>query len=1081
MSTSWDTWGKVDLSVFDETEHRSIVDRIKAAIVKEYDDAPFFVLKDPRLSLLVSLYLQALTELGVVVKTILPIRNPLAVADSLMTRNNMDRAQAMLIWLRYVLDMENGTRATPRSVVSFETLMEDWCHSLTTIGVHLDVSWPNPIEAVAHTVEEFINPDLRHHLYTNEHLHEQVGVSDWVKTTYAALLALTERPDDKNAMSELERVRIEFNKCAATFNAAYTGELARREEKRLRDIDELESRLLADLSKQKKMLLDKSKQALKRSQIAHEEALEDLESRITQQTNNVLTNEIDTLKSHLVSANQQLLAALHTILSNQRAYPSIMKAFTRLKRLFVPSRILTSTLIPDEGLESTGPAYGWRSTSTDPRFYLPISCTNTFIRVRFRASLSRSRPTYQPFRWQLFYDCGNGYSENHSHVVHLDGNLIDIDEIIQLPAPAIQFRMDPVEEPCEFVLENFQMEALSGITTGLNIALRKILRTYKDGHMRLAVKRAVGLALSGQFQLIVQKMFRTKQSRQGSYEDWILQRTITPELTRKMAAKIEKMELKPFFSVIMPTYNSRIEFLDQAVQSIQNQIYPHWELCIADDGSPDPSVRKHLQKLAAKDSRIRIKLLEKNCGISGASNAALALAKGDFIALLDHDDEYEPHALFALALEINKDPKVDWIYTDEDKVDENGKRFGSFFKPDWSPAYFLSCMYACHLVAYRKSLIDKLGGFRSDFDLAQDYDLALRVATETQNIRHISDILYHWRTLPESTASGADAKPEAELAARRAVQDFVDCSPYSGTVIEGPLRGTHRVKFDIQGDPLVSIAIPSAGYTVTIKGEQSWYVLELIKSIRTKTTYKNLEIVIADNDDFDPELTKALKKLNVEIVHYKNNVFNLSEKMNFVVEATSGEYVIILNDDMTLITENWIEEMLMWCQQDGVAGVGAKLLFPTDQIQHAGVVLLGYGPSHPYYLHDKSEVGLVCGAIVPKEHTAVTGACMMVRRKDYLAIGGFDPKFRILYNDVDFCLRLRDHTSGQIVQSPYAQLYHYESVSAARPSDDELKRFNKKWSHLVGHDPFYNVNLSPTSNCFELNPLAPTIVHDYDL
>jgi GT2 family glycosyltransferase len=559
------------------------------------------------------------------------------------------------------------------------------------------------------------------------------------------------------------------------------------------------------------------------------------------------------------------------------------------------------------------------------------------------------------------------------------------------------------------------------------------------------------------------------------YQRWIDERQFRSD----QWAKIE-LTLMPRFSIIMPTYNAPLFFLEKAIKSILAQSYQNWELCIVDDGSENKiEIENLVRTLSRENAAIKFSSLPENRGISAASNAALAVASGDFIALVDQDDEIAPHALHAFAAAINQNPNADWLYSDEDKIDEKGNRSGPFFKPDWSPAFFLSCMYTCHLGVYRRKLVDQLKGFRSEFDFAQDYDLALRFASITDKVVHVPDVLYHWRMLPQSTASSADAKPEAEHRARAAVQAFIDRGKYPGLALPALRPGLHRVKYAIQGNPLVSIAIPSAGQRQPSDAQSDWYVLNLVRSILDKSTYKNIEIVVAGNDDFDDELIATLKNMGVVYDSYRSAVFNLAEKMNFVVSLTSGEYVIILNDDISVISEDWIEEMLMWAQQEDIVGVGAKLLFPNEKIQHAGVLLLGQGPSHPYYLHDKSEVGLVGNAISAHEASAVTGACMMVRRSDYISCGGFDPAFRINYNDVDFCLRLRQQTGGRIIWTPHAQLYHFESVSVEPAPPDELSAINSRWAHLIGSDPYYNRNLSPVSNCYEISPRIRKLSDDY--
>ncbi|HJQ60734.1 MAG TPA: glycosyltransferase, partial [Vineibacter sp.] len=396
--------------------------------------------------------------------------------------------------------------------------------------------------------------------------------------------------------------------------------------------------------------------------------------------------------------------------------------------------------------------------------------------------------------------------------------------------------------------------------------------------------------------------------------------------------------------------------------------------------------------------------------------------------------------------------------------------------PDWSPEFMLSCMYTCHLGVYRRELVEAVGGFRSEFDLAQDYDLALRVSARARAVVHVPDILYHWRVTPQSTAGSAAAKPTAEISARRALQAALDAKGVRGRIIESAFRGMHRVALDLPGSPLVSIVIPTAARRIDPQ-EERWYLLDLLRSIDTKSTYKTTEIVLVHNGDIEPRLAEALANFKIRYVHYTVPTFNMADKMNLGVEAATGEYVILLNDDMSIIEPAWIEEMLMWFSMPGVAGVGAKLLFPDDTVQHAGVLLLAQGPSHVYYRARRNDPGLVGTACLVRNYSAVTGACFMVRRRDYIDVGGFDPYFRINYNDVDFCMRLLRR--GRIVYTPYALLYHYESVSKDRGPPTELPRFNARWNQMVGADPMYNRNLSQRSSFMALAPKPRRLQDDY--
>jgi glycosyltransferase involved in cell wall biosynthesis len=380
-------------------------------------------------------------------------------------------------------------------------------------------------------------------------------------------------------------------------------------------------------------------------------------------------------------------------------------------------------------------------------------------------------------------------------------------------------------------------------------------------------------------------------------------------------------------------------YLRRAIESVRSQNYPHWELCIADDGSTSPALQRLLEEYTRIDPRIRAVFLPENRGIAAASNAALGLATGDYVALLDHDDELAEHALFRMAEAIVGDRCVDVLYSDEDKIDIDGRHVEPFFKPDWSPELFLACMYTCHLGVYRTALVREAGGFRSEYDSAQDYDLMLRLLERAPQIQHIPDVLYHWRKLPTSAATAVSAKPQAPDAGRRALQDYLERTGRPGIVQRGALPGLHRVRYRILGRPKVSIIIASACRPVGVNGSATYHVLRCVESIRRKSTYANYEILLVHHeDDLTPELWATLDRLGVVCLPY-DEPFNWSTAMNRGATAATGDHLLFLNDDMEIITPDWLEALLEFSQQSEIGAVGGKLLFPNGELQHVGVLV----------------------------------------------------------------------------------------------------------------------------------------------
>jgi GT2 family glycosyltransferase len=520
------------------------------------------------------------------------------------------------------------------------------------------------------------------------------------------------------------------------------------------------------------------------------------------------------------------------------------------------------------------------------------------------------------------------------------------------------------------------------------------------------------------------------------------------------------MRRKPVISILVPVYDTPEKWLRQCIESVLKQEYPHWQLCLVDDCSSAPHVRRVLDEYSKADERIQVLYRSENGHIAKATNSALEIATGEFIALLDHDDELTEDALFEVAIAHNENPAADWMYSDEDKIDEDGFCSDAFYKPDWSPEYFLTCMYTCHLGVYRTELVRSIGGFRPEVNGAQDYDLALRLAARNTAVHHIPKVLYHWRTLPSSTASGGDAKDYAYPAAQRALANYLKEAGLSGEVLPGPRHGFHRIRFDIAGEPRVSVVIPSAARLVTYEGKQIDLLRMCVGSILERSTYRNIEIIVVDNGDLRPDLREWLTD-KVQLVTYSSQRFNLAEKINLGATHATGDHLVLLNDDIEVISPDWIEQMLQYSQQPGIGAVGAKLLFPSGRIQHAGIVLLNGNPGHAYYNHPPDEIGYYLSVQLTRNYIAVTGACTMTKADVFREVGGYSEDFPLNYNDVDYGLKLRGK-GYRSVYAPGAELYHYESVSkegAGNIRPGELDKFHRKWGSRYFVDPYYNPNL----------------------
>ena len=562
------------------------------------------------------------------------------------------------------------------------------------------------------------------------------------------------------------------------------------------------------------------------------------------------------------------------------------------------------------------------------------------------------------------------------------------------------------------------------------------------------------------------------------YELWILKNEPKEEDLRRMAEECRKFKYRPKISIIMPTWNTEEKWLRNAIESVLNQVYDNWELCIADGGSNKPHVKRVLEEYARKDKRIKVKFLPKNLGIAGNSNEALKLATGEFVAFLDHDDELAPFALYEVVKLLNEEPDLDFIYSDEDKIDEKGRRRDPFFKPDYSPDMFLSVNYLCHLSVIRKSLVDRVGGFRKGYDGSQDYDLFLRVLEHTDKIAHIPKILYHWRMIETSAAKSTSAKTYAYEAAKKALADAMK---RRGIEIEGVYDGllpsSYRIKYKIKENPKVSIIIPTKDKVEVLK--------RCVESILNKTTYQNYQIVIVDNNSQEERTFEYYESIKdhpkIRILEY-SKPFNFSAINNHAASKVDSEFILFLNNDTEVITSEWLSAMLEHAQRKEVGAVGAKLLYPNNTIQHAGVILgLGAGPhrvaghSHKYLPDNLS--GYYYRPHITQNLSAVTAACMLTKKSLLEEVGGFDEvNLPIAFNDVDYCLKLREK-GYLIVYTPYAVLYHYESLSRGYEDTPEkqerflreIRYMREKWRHILDNDPYYSPNLTREREDFSIN------------
>ena len=599
---------------------------------------------------------------------------------------------------------------------------------------------------------------------------------------------------------------------------------------------------------------------------------------------------------------------------------------------------------------------------------------------------------------------------------------------------------------------------------------------------------------------------RQTETEQTRYDTWFKEHRVTEQMLQRQ--RVEPFAYAPKISITIPLFNTKLQYLDVLLESITEQSYVNWELCLA-DGSTQDDVERHLRRkyqlelrsisdepaqeaavlsqplrqaetasdsseeaiLTNPDGRIRYRRLRKNEGISGNTNAALKMATGDYILLSDHDDIIEKDALFEIVRLLNDDPSLDIIYTDEDLTDEAGEHFRSpRFKPDFSIDLLRSINYICHLFCIRRTVMDEVGGFRSDCDGAQDWDLFLRCSEKTNRIGHVPKVLYHWRESESSTARNPESKTYAIASAKAALEGHYKRCGLQAELLYTDIFILYHAKLSVKDNPKVSIIIPNKDNRDVLD--------KCIQSIVSQSTYRNLELIVVENNSTDPETFRYYRRLKkqfesvpqmtLRLLRYEGT-FNYSKINNFGAAHATGDYLLLLNNDTEVITPDWIEQMLGYCQREDVGAVGAKLLYPDETVQHCGVVVgLGGFAGHILTGKLREDAGYMGRLRAIHDVSAVTGACLMTKKSLYDKLGGLDEKLTVALNDIDYCLKVRG-TGALIVQNPGAELFHYESKSRRYEETPEkherfkkeIRYFREKWDDvLAAGDPYYNPNMT---------------------
>lgn len=727
-------------------------------------------------------------------------------------------------------------------------------------------------------------------------------------------------------------------------------------------------------------------------------------------------------------------------------------------------------------LNAVETSYTWQATGEDPQFLLTRDLPLPGWQM-LEVAMTHDQPSVAV---KLYLDTGKGFSEAQSVYLPLKSGRVS-KRLFHVPRRLKALRFDPMEHEGRFSITHLRIAWLSPWFAHDRLAQRLAnmhheYRSVAKGQVLPWLKqqaREVGVHWRDLALEHYDATFERRTARY-SYTKWLEgRRELSVERVQRV---IDKLPKQPLISVVMPVYNPRIEWLRECLDSVLAQHYPHWQLCIADDASSDPAVREVLAEYAARDGRIQVEYREDNGHICAASNSALALAEGEFVALLDHDDCLSPHALFHVAEALHRHPDAGLLYSDEDKLNEAGERFDPHFKPQWNPDLLLAQNYISHLGVYRTGLVREVGGFREGFEGSQDHDLVLRVCERlaAEQIVHIPHVLYHWRAGEGSTALQSDEKDYTTRAGVAAVREHVQAQVPGAEVVEGHYPNTYRVRWPLpERLPLVSLLIPTRDRVEILK--------PCVDAILERTDYPHFEVLILDNQSTCIKTLDYMRDIScrddrVRVLRW-NEPFNYSAINNYGALYARGEILGLVNNDIEPINSDWLCEMVRQVCRPEIGCVGAKLYYPNDTVQHGGVILgLGGVAGHSHKHFHRDHPGYFYRLKLVQNLSAVTAACLLLRKSVFEQVGGLNEEnLPIAFNDVDLCLKVRK-AGYRNLWTPYAELYHHESVS--RGADDnpakraransEVAYMRRTWSKALDDDPAYNPNLTLDYEDFSL-------------
>jgi glycosyltransferase involved in cell wall biosynthesis len=728
-----------------------------------------------------------------------------------------------------------------------------------------------------------------------------------------------------------------------------------------------------------------------------------------------------------------------------------------LRQLVSPRGFDERALIPWQQLDVVpGAAAGtWVSSGPDPQFVVPCLVPAGWARVRLKMA------SQVWGRVEFFADTGDGFLGAECFERADCRGRLDLDFFTHFPRPIRGIRLDPLDRAGEFRLEGLRVDpvpvprAVAQVLRNRIGAGRPQWQAVRDGLRWLFGRCAESLLQELPRASLVQPV---GADMNAAYAAWRRGRALTVVERQRLRAAAAAMTSAPLLSLLMPLSGAGVAEIQDTLASVQRQLYPNWELLLAPCGSVPARLRNKLS-----DPRLRI-VPTASADEAGALNAALAAAKGDYCAVLEPGDVLAEQALFRSAQALQESPDVDWLYSDEDQIDAAGRHFNPFFKPDWSPEYFLACMYTGRLGMYRTALVRSAGGFHSEYGDVVEYDLALRLLGRNARVRHLPEVLYHGRQRPGRTTATIRSTPAAADAGRRALHAYFHNTGRETAIEPGPAPGFQRVRPPIAGKPLVSIVITCPGWP--LPDPAGYAVARCLDSIRARTTYGNYEVIVVRDPEIPEELQRLLAREGTVSVCYEPP-FNRAAAANVGAAQARGDVLLFLQDDVEILTPGWVEALLEFALQPAAGAVGGRLLYPDGRLEHVGVVLLDGTPGHAFQGSAGDHPGYYFSNRVHRNCSAVSAACLMTRAEVFRSVQGFSEEFGRQYADVDYCLKVL-HGGRRVVYTPYAELCHHAPVARLGTYADELQWLRQRWGRRGAVDPYYNPNLSQVYSDYRL-------------